>query len=63
MEISSEIVYYLNENGDVIKYHKDVTPFCWVYVDITSPEYQEYLNWLEDGNIAEAWNPEELNGY
>lgn len=26
--------------------------------DPTNTDYQQYLAWLEEGNVAEEWNPE-----
>ncbi len=50
METYSEIVYYINEENFVIKYHKGEIPFCWVYIDSVSPDYPEYQEWLDAGN-------------
>ena len=29
--------------------------------DPANTDYQQYLEWLEDGNVPEEWNPEEVN--
>lgn len=31
---------------------------AWIPLDISNTDYQEYLKWVEEGNIAEDWNPE-----
>jgi len=28
--------------------------------DPTNTDYQQYLAWLEEGNVPEEWNPEEV---
>lgn len=31
-------------------------------MDEANPDYQRYLEWLEEGNIAEPWTPEITDG-
>jgi hypothetical protein len=50
MSTFSEIIYYIDEKGFVIKHHKDMVPFCWVYIEPSNPEYTEYQVWLDAGN-------------
>lgn len=33
---------------------------AWIPLDISNTDYQEYLKWTEEGNIAEEWIPEEV---
>lgn len=30
----------------------------WVPLDPANTDYQQYLAWLEEGNVPEEWNPE-----
>jgi hypothetical protein len=32
----------------------------WIPVEPANTDYQEYLAWLEEGNVAEEWNTEEV---
>jgi hypothetical protein len=32
----------------------------WVPMDEGNSDYQEYLKWVEQGNVAEPWLPEEV---
>lgn len=50
METYSEIVYYINEEGFIIKHYKDEVPFTWVYLEPVDDEYSEYQAWLDAGN-------------
>ena len=51
MSTYSEIIYYIDEEDFVIKYYKDMVPFCWVYIEPNNPEYPEYKEWLDAGNL------------
>lgn len=31
---------------------------AWIPADPANRDYQQYLAWLEEGNVAEEWNPE-----
>ena len=31
----------------------------WIPTDPDNTDYQQYLEWVEEGNVAEEWNPEE----
>ena len=55
METYSEIVYYINEEGFVIKYYKDMVPFTFVHLEPSDSDYQDYLDWVASGNTAEEW--------
>jgi hypothetical protein len=50
MSTYSEIIYYINEEGFVIKYYKDMVPWTWIYIEPINPEYAEYQEWLDAGN-------------
>lgn len=50
MSTYSEIIYYIDEEGFVIKYYKDMVPFCWIRIEASHPEYPEYQEWLDAGN-------------
>jgi hypothetical protein len=50
MNTYSEIVYYINEEGFIIKYYKGMVPFAWVYLEPSDPDYPEYEQWVEEGN-------------
>jgi hypothetical protein len=57
-----EIFIYLKVNyseelggGSVIKRSDGL----WVPMDDDNTDYQQYLAWLEEGNVPEEWNPEE----
>ena len=41
--------------GSVIKRSDDL----WIPKDLANTDYQQYLAWLEEGNVPEEWNPEE----
>ena len=30
----------------------------WIPVEPANTDYQQYLAWVEEGNVAEEWNPE-----
>jgi len=40
----------------IVKIMDNVTSF--VPTDPANRDYQEYLAWVEEGNVAEEWNPE-----
>ena len=33
----------------------------WIPMDINNVNYRKYLEWVEEGNVAEEWNPEVNN--
>jgi len=45
-------MYKLFDNGMVIKNQETYIPF-----DISNQDYQEYLRWLDEGNIPEPADP------
>jgi hypothetical protein len=56
MNTSSEIAYYINEEGFVIKHYKDEISFTWVYIEPKDSDYQDYLDWVAAGNTAGEWS-------
>jgi hypothetical protein len=64
METYSEIVYYINEEGFVIKHYKDMVPFAFIYLEPLNPEYVQYEEWVNAGNtptpIVGVPQPEEI---
>jgi hypothetical protein len=60
MNTSSEIAYYINEEGFVIKHYKDEDGFVFVHIEPKDSDYQDYLEWVAEGNTPEEWSP---NGY
>ena len=45
-----------NENSFI---YRDSDMAC-IPFDEANNDYQEYLKWLEEGNMAEEWVPEEV---
>ena len=37
----------------------DVNNSLWIPMDEENRNYQQYLAWLEEGNVPEEWQPEE----
>jgi hypothetical protein len=50
MNTSSEIAYYINEEGFVIKHYKDAGDFVFVHIEPKDSDYSEYEQWVEEGN-------------
>ena len=56
----SDFIYYTVTNGDplvagVVLLRSDG---LWIPTDLANRDYQEYLEWVEEGNVAEEWNPD-----
>lgn len=41
---------------DIVRTQDDVTAF--IPLDEGNSDYQQYLTWVEEGNVAEEWQPE-----
>jgi O-acetylhomoserine/O-acetylserine sulfhydrylase-like pyridoxal-dependent enzyme len=54
-------MYYTDIDADglltVFKVASDGQVWCFID-DPANTDYQQYLAWLEEGNVAEEWNPE-----
>lgn len=54
-------MYYTDTDTDglvtVFKVLSDGQVWCFIE-DHANTDYQQYLAWLEEGNVPEEWNPE-----
>jgi hypothetical protein len=49
-----------NTNNQIIVITTDASGVVWsIPPDPANSDYQQYLAWVAEGNIAEEWNPEE----
>lgn len=47
-------MYIINHTNKVIKRMSDNS---FIPIDEKNLDYQEYLKWVAEGNVAEEWNP------
>jgi len=48
--LSNEVTCIVRKDGDL---------FAFIPIDTGNIDYQQYLSWVEEGNTAPAWKPEE----
>lgn len=48
---------YTNGNEQMIVCKTD-NAVKWIPCSKENPDYQQYLTWVEEGNVAEEWNPD-----
>jgi hypothetical protein len=46
------MIYYTHKEESVV-----TDDGLWIPLDPANTDYQQYLAWLEEGNVAEEWNP------
>jgi hypothetical protein len=46
-----------NELSSIVHLHDGL--FSFIPLDISNTDYQNYLLWVEEGNTAPLWKPEE----
>lgn len=56
------MIYYkiLNENNEIVGI-RCADPVLWIPIDEGNSDYQRYLQWVEEGNVADIWNPNKVN--
>jgi len=48
---------YVDSNGNEVGINLKGTN-TWIPKNTDNTDYQQYLAWLEEGNVPEEWNPE-----
>ena len=50
--VGKEVVVCVSSDGEI----------SGIPADPANTDYQQYLAWLEEGNVPEEWNPDTING-
>jgi len=48
---------YVDSNGNEVGINLNGTN-TWIPKNTDNTDYQQYLAWLEEGNVPEEWSPE-----
>jgi hypothetical protein len=53
----SDFTYYFHNSITGSRQMIVRSDLMWIPTDPANTDYQQYLAWLEEGNVPEEWNP------
>ena len=58
MKPTYEIVkdFFLGIESKILKKTNPDSVVSWIPIDEANKDYQDYLKWVAEGNVAEEWN-------